>query len=224
VRAFWSLFNNFSFGTLPTRSSAHLFHHSIQPLWEDPRNARGGCWIFRVPKAQAEALWKEVCLLAIGEQLQAAVENRVEDEGGIKGRGFKDDICGITFSPRERNTSITIWTRDAEHKEGIQRVLNTVLEDLDEHVTPEEGTYRYKKHAEHDGFGKVGASGEQVTEPEVEAGISADMDAVARQMEIQVNKVRKILEDVRLSDQAMERRLAVVNAGADASKTRDAQR
>lgn len=222
VRAFWSLFNNFSFDTLPLHSSAHLFHHSVQPLWEDTRNARGGCWTFRVPREQAEGFWKEVCLLAIGEQLQAAVENSAEDEGGVKGRGFKDDICGISFSPRAKTTAVSVWTRDAGHAEGVKRVLEAVLEGIEQELRPREGTYYYKKHAEHEAFGKSGmnerkekeVSGEGIAVCEGPEEKSKSVDDMAREMEMKMETVRKILEDVRTSDQAMERRLAAVSAGA----------
>lgn len=78
VRDFWSVFNNFDIHTLALRDSIHLFHKGVKPVWEDARNAKGGSWTFRVPKEKAEAFWKEVCLLGIGEQLQQAVaSNRI---------------------------------------------------------------------------------------------------------------------------------------------------
>ena len=63
----------------------HLFKHGVKPVWEDPRNAQGGGWTFRIPKASAEEFWKEVCLLAIGEALQAAVSGGAEQQGKQRG-------------------------------------------------------------------------------------------------------------------------------------------
>ena len=74
VRDFWETFNNFDISVLPLRDSIHLFHKGVKPVWEDKRNVDGGSWTFRVPKAQAPDFWKEICLMAIGEKLQAAVE------------------------------------------------------------------------------------------------------------------------------------------------------
>jgi hypothetical protein len=51
----------------------HLFKKGVKPLWEDPRNIKGGAWTFRVPKEQAPEFWKHLCLAAIGEVLQGAV-------------------------------------------------------------------------------------------------------------------------------------------------------
>jgi hypothetical protein len=74
VQHFWELYNNFDVKTmLKLRDSVHLFKNGVKPLWEDPRNIRGGAWTFRVPKEQAPEFWKHICLAAIGEVLQGAV-------------------------------------------------------------------------------------------------------------------------------------------------------
>ncbi|GAM88995.1 hypothetical protein ANO11243_070290 [Dothideomycetidae sp. 11243] len=144
VRAFWSTFNNFDVTALQLRDSVHLFHRGVKPVWEDPRNTRGGSWTFRVPKDKAAAFWKEVCMLAIGEQLQAAVES--------DRKTFRDDICGVSFSVRFTSALVQVWNRDAEHQLGVDRILSTVLEGLPEELKPKETSYYYKKHAEHKGF------------------------------------------------------------------------
>jgi hypothetical protein len=77
VRAFWELFNNFPISTLPLRDSIHLFHLGVKPVWEDPRNVRGGAWTFRIKKDVdlGQEFWKSVAMLAVGETLQGAVES-----------------------------------------------------------------------------------------------------------------------------------------------------
>ncbi len=87
VREFWEVFNNFDVNALPLRDSIHLFHKGVKPVWEDPRNARGGAWTFRVPKEKATEFWKEICMMAIGEQLQEAVKSKRTSE------------CGSTVEP-----------------------------------------------------------------------------------------------------------------------------
>ena len=144
VRKFWNVFNNFDISRLQLRDSIHLFHKGVKPVWEDPRNARGGSWTFRVPKAQASDFWKEVCMMAIGEQLQSCVEtNRTT---------FRDDICGISLGVRFNSMLIQIWNRDGEHQEGVEKISNLVLENLSAEIKPREGSYYYKKHSEHAGF------------------------------------------------------------------------
>ncbi|KAF2809164.1 translation initiation factor eIF4e [Mytilinidion resinicola] len=73
VKECWSVLNNFNVAALEKKDSIHLFHKGVKPLWEDARNLRGGAWTFKVPKAQGPEFWKELCLLAVGEQLQNAV-------------------------------------------------------------------------------------------------------------------------------------------------------
>ena len=144
VRKFWNVFNNFDINRLQLRDSVHLFHKGVKPVWEDPRNARGGAWTFRVPKAQAVEFWKEVGMMAIGEQLQSCVETERTT--------FRDDVCGISLGVRFNSMLVQIWNRDGEHREGIERMLGVVLEGLSEEIRPREGSFYYKKHSEHAGF------------------------------------------------------------------------
>ncbi|KAF2238813.1 translation initiation factor eIF4e [Viridothelium virens] len=146
VRDFWETFNNFDTTRLPLRDSVHLFHKGVKPVWEDKRNVHGGSWTFRVPKAQGAEFWKEICMMAIGEKLQAAVESNRKT--------FVDDICGISLSVRFTSVLVQIWNRDGNHKAAIDRLLETVIEELPEQLTPKEGTYYYKKHDEHAGYQK----------------------------------------------------------------------
>ncbi|KAK3680139.1 hypothetical protein LTR78_000516 [Recurvomyces mirabilis] len=165
VRKFWNVFNNFDTTHLVLRDSIHLFHHHIRPIWEDPRNLSGGSWTFRVPKSLAPAFWQEICLLAIGEQLQTAVEEEGRKE-------FRDDICGV---------SLGIWNRDGGHEDGIQRVLGVVMEALSEDLKPREGSFYYKRHSEHAGYavpevnGKDGkGSSSSSSRPGTSTGASID--------------------------------------------------
>jgi hypothetical protein len=86
VKKFWEVWNGFEEVLLATsqdphkrlqlRDSIHLFHHGIKPVWEDPRNVKGGSWTFRVPKEKAVRFWKELCVMAIGSHLQDAIATR----------------------------------------------------------------------------------------------------------------------------------------------------
>lgn len=145
VRQFWSVFNNFDVAQLKLRDSVHLFHKGVKPVWEDPRNARGGSWTFRVPKSQAGDFWKEICMMAIGEQLQSAVEDPARQT-------FRDDICGVSLGVRFNSMLVQIWNRDGSHEAGIERIVQTVLDGISEEMKPREGSYYYKKHNEHAGF------------------------------------------------------------------------
>lgn len=56
------------------RESIYLFKSGFRPVWEDRRNINGGSWTFRVPRAQGPDVWTKVQLLAIGEQLEGALD------------------------------------------------------------------------------------------------------------------------------------------------------
>jgi hypothetical protein len=76
VKEFYQHFNNIPVENLKLRDSIHLFHLGVKPVWEDPRNARGGAWYFKVSKELAPQFWHEMCLLAVGDILQGAVETK----------------------------------------------------------------------------------------------------------------------------------------------------
>lgn len=76
VKEFYQHFNNIPVESLKLRDSIHLFHVGIKPVWEDPRNMRGGAWYFKIPKDIAAQFWHEMCLLAVGDGLQGAVETK----------------------------------------------------------------------------------------------------------------------------------------------------
>ena len=173
VRKFWNVFNNFDTTRLALRDSVHLFHRAIKPIWEDPRNIKGGSWTFRVPKSLAPAFWQEICMLAIGEQLQAAVEEEGRKE-------FRDDICGVSLGVRFNSCLVQVWNRDGGHEKGIERILEVILEALSEDLKPREGSFYYKKHSEHAGFavpeqnGKEGGGSASSSRPGTSTGASID--------------------------------------------------
>ncbi|KAH3950855.1 hypothetical protein HBI56_090960 [Parastagonospora nodorum] len=145
VKEFYQHFNNIPVESLKLRDSIHLFHLGVKPVWEDPRNTRGGAWYFKIPKDVAAQFWHEMCLLAVGDGLQGAVET--------KRASFNDDICGISYSVRWNAVQIAVWNRDAENEAGKEKLLKVILEQLSDELVPKkEDSYWYKAHKEHKGF------------------------------------------------------------------------
>ncbi|KAF2742058.1 translation initiation factor eIF4e [Sporormia fimetaria CBS 119925] len=144
VKEFYQHFNNIPLSKLTLRDSIHLFHAGVKPLWEDPRNVRGGAYYFRVSKDVAEQFWLEICLFAVGDVLQGAVETKRES--------FNDDICGISYSVRWNAVQIAIWNRDAENEAGKEKLLAVILDKLSPELQPKKDSYWYKAHKEHKGF------------------------------------------------------------------------
>ncbi|KAF7570981.1 CDC33 Translation initiation factor 4E eIF-4E [Pyrenophora tritici-repentis] len=145
VKEFYQHFNNIPVENLKLRDSIHLFHLGVKPVWEDPRNMRGGAWYFKVSKDLASQFWHEMCLLAVGDILQGAVET--------KRASFNDDICGISYSVRWNAVQIAVWNRDADNEDGRTKLLAVILDKLSEELRPKkEDSYWYKAHKEHKGF------------------------------------------------------------------------
>ncbi|KAI9655911.1 MAG: hypothetical protein M1831_004756 [Alyxoria varia] len=209
VKAFWQHYNSYPWDKVPQKNSVHLFHKTIVPIWEDPRNARGGAWNFRVPKSQSLDFWQHVVLLAIGEHLQRAVEDPTRQT-------FKDDICGVSLRPRFASTLVTIWNRDGNNQKGIDKIWNTVVEGLPQEFKPKEGQSYYKKHSEHEGFSAPAAVGAASGSQESTAGEGlnpSDLTATQKQstqitqnisnLAKEIADVRKTMENVSVQDQAM---------------------
>ncbi|KAF2489748.1 translation initiation factor eIF4e, partial [Lophium mytilinum] len=154
IKEFWSVLNNFDIAALEKKDSIHLFHKGVKPLWEDPRNLRGGSWTFKVQKTHGAEFWKELCLLAVGEQLQNAV--------ATDRKTFLDDICGISLTVKWTHLQICIWNRDAEHAAGIAKIREVVDANITEALMPKspDAVY-YKAHSAHEGFREAtaGAAG-----------------------------------------------------------------
>ncbi|CAF9907902.1 hypothetical protein IMSHALPRED_006527 [Imshaugia aleurites] len=132
AKPFWEVLNSFPFDALKLKDSVHFFKRGVKPVWEDPRNVKGGSWTFRVPKAQSGDFWKEVLMLAVG-----------------------DDLCGLSLSVRFNSNLITIWNRDGANEKTKEGILAVVLEKVSSELQPQPRNYYYKKHSEHAGFSEV---------------------------------------------------------------------
>ncbi|EPS39236.1 hypothetical protein H072_7014 [Dactylellina haptotyla CBS 200.50] len=146
IQDFWQVYNNTPFESLALRDSLLLFKKNVKPIWEDPRNNKGGSWTFRISKngGNSSDFWKETLMMAIGEVLQEVVE---------KG----DDICGVSISVRFNSHLILVWNRDSSNQKSIDAILKRVLENLSEEIRPLPQNYYYKKHSEHKGYKAIEA-------------------------------------------------------------------
>lgn len=108
VKDFYQHFNNIPLEGLKMRDAIHLFHAGVKPVWEDPRNSRGGSYYFRVPKELAPQFWHEICLLAVGDVLQAAVETKRECKFTII---YPTDLRQLTIT--QRSTTISVGSPTA---------------------------------------------------------------------------------------------------------------
>lgn len=85
IKVFWEAYNNCPLTALKLKDSVHFFKRGVKPVWEDRRNVTGGSWTFRVPKDKSEATWKELLLLAVGEQFADVIQPSKWVDGESRG-------------------------------------------------------------------------------------------------------------------------------------------
>lgn len=90
----WSIFNilndNFTAGIF------FIMKEGILPMWEDPGNANGGFWSFKVPKKNSNDVWKKLTAGLVGNSLTVNYKNM-------------SSITGISISPKISNCVMKIW-------------------------------------------------------------------------------------------------------------------
>ena len=93
-----------------------VMRKGIDPLWEHPRNRKGGSFSYKVDTGNIVTAWKElVCRLA-GETLICT------DEAAAT-------INGITISPKRNFCIVKIWLSTCNHQNP--RIIDTM-----KHITP----------------------------------------------------------------------------------------
>jgi translation initiation factor 4E len=80
-------------------SMLFLFRANIAPMWEDPANAKGGSFSFKVYNSKVVSIWKLLVCSLVGETLCIDNEN-------IK------LVNGITISPKRKFCIIKIWMKN----------------------------------------------------------------------------------------------------------------
>ncbi|KAJ3111897.1 hypothetical protein HDU96_005176 [Phlyctochytrium bullatum] len=98
VEDFWGVYNNvIKASQLVPGSNFHFFKQGVQPMWEDPFNAKGGKWVLQVTKARKkdlDSLWLSTVLACVGEHFEDS-----------------DEICGAVVSVRRHADRISLWTK-----------------------------------------------------------------------------------------------------------------
>ncbi|XP_023387651.1 eukaryotic translation initiation factor 4E type 1B isoform X3 [Pteropus vampyrus] len=95
-----------------------LFKDGIEPMWEDPRNKRGGRWLVSLAKQQRhielDRLWLETLLCLIGESFEE----------------YSREVCGAVINIRTKGDKIAVWTREAENQTGVLHIGRVYKEHL----------------------------------------------------------------------------------------------
>jgi hypothetical protein len=68
----------------------------IKPMWEDPKNKKGGCFSYKINNKNVSSVWKNLSYSLVGESLTEDVNVR-------------PCINGITISPKKNFCIIKVW-------------------------------------------------------------------------------------------------------------------
>jgi len=105
----------------------HLFKQGIKPIWEDPKNNKGGKFVIITPRSNSLETtvkqWVSLMLtILLGEW------------------GLEDEICGAVLSVRSWGNVFSIWNRNARNKDKISTLGLRLKEMFEmEHV-------KYQRH------------------------------------------------------------------------------
>ncbi len=90
------------------------FVDGIKPMWEDEANKNGGRWTLKVSKGYANKLWEDLILAIIGEQFT-----------------LENEINGIVLSIRGQGEKISIWNRNGNNKEIVEKIKQDIVSILE---------------------------------------------------------------------------------------------
>jgi hypothetical protein len=76
-----------------------VMRKGITPMWEDPKNRKGGCFSFKVLNTNVQVVWKSLLYAMCGETL-------------CVNKKYNSNINGITISPKKKFCIIKIWLSD----------------------------------------------------------------------------------------------------------------
>ena len=112
VNEFWQLYNNWNkLGGL-TYKHFFLMKNDITPIWEDPKNIKGGCWSYKININQVNELWEDLSIYLVTENLSN--ENNL--------------ITGLSVCLKKNNNCvIKIWNNDSK-KTSLSLLNHFILE------------------------------------------------------------------------------------------------
>jgi len=115
VEGFWRIYGHLARPSeVPHSTDFHMFREGIKPVWEDPANKRGGKLVVKVKKGLGARYWESLLLAVIGEQFG----------------DMANEVCGVVISVRHNEDVISLWTRNSDNTEGLQKMRETLKRSL----------------------------------------------------------------------------------------------
>lgn len=94
-----------------------VMREGVKPVWEDTSNRDGGSFSYKVANKDVLKAWKNLCYLLLGESVCG---NDI----------FRQNINGITISPKKNFCIIKLWMKNCNHQNASCIVP---IEGLDKH-------------------------------------------------------------------------------------------
>ena len=115
-----------------------LMRENIFPNWEDPDNRNGGCLSYKVPCKDIKNIWNKLMENCINENILDLPEDDLENLSPIDIDINKNEINGISISPKKEFNIIKIWIRNSDQKDELKfNNINDIMKDEN---------FIYKKH------------------------------------------------------------------------------
>lgn len=95
-----------------------LMRDHITPRWEDPANAKGCLWSFKIKRESIKEAWNELCIRIVGETFTRSLE-----------------VNGISVHPKYNCYIIKIWFKQNANKFVIMKPPMT-------HISVRDGQYK----------------------------------------------------------------------------------
>ena len=86
-----------------TNCMLFIMRDGIKPMWEDPKNKKGGCFSYKINNKNVSSIWKNLSYSLVGESL---TENT----------SVRPCINGITISPKKNFCIVKIWLANCNYQ------------------------------------------------------------------------------------------------------------
>ena len=80
-----------------------IMKDNIKPIWEDAHNKNGGCFSYKISNKAVPSIWRKFSYKLVGNTL-------------FKSDATKNNVNGITISPKKNFCIIKIWFSDCSNQ------------------------------------------------------------------------------------------------------------
>jgi len=112
MAAFWDCWNEVQRVCNSDDCNYELFKDGVKPVWEDPKNIKGGMCVLNTPRVAHEETMKQwvslMITLLIGE--------------------FGPEVNGVVLATRPWGNRFAVWVRNSKDKEGVDAVMKQLHE------------------------------------------------------------------------------------------------